>query len=731
MNKIKNSVLLAAFVLLASVASSQATLPATWDMNNVSTPPAGWTYDLLKVSGNLTYTANGFFNSSPQSLRLDGTGEFLQVNFSGRADTVEYYIRHTGSSTDTGLIFTIEESDNGSNWSAARTYNKTLPNSLSRHIVRLQSSSKYVRFFFTKKISGFNVALDDVTIKPAAASSNPEIQVFDGSTLLFNGATVQMGRNSLYPVKIKNKAQSGNLTVDSIRFTGSGASFLKIGGIQSTLAAGEETSGLIQIQGTPPTGSLKAEMMIYSNDSFGNKNYKVNLYGIVGPRASEPTVKPALSITTLRAWNIKVNTGAGDGEKVLVLVANDSITALPEDGKVYRKGEYLSGARIIHNGDAGAVNIDKIVANTNYWVAAFAWNGYDTFVNYLTSSVTQINSKSPGANPGSYYTGLNPVTSTFVADLRGKVRPHFQIFYSNYASTIVEDFLAYDTTNGQRVLGCTYSGYKHRYSPPLIWDTMSREHAYPRSWMGEGSTDSANYSDLHILFPVHQQNANAVRSNFPLNNLKTVTFRFLQGALGEDSSGNLSYEPRNEAKGLAARANFYICATYNRPGKAFTIPTSVPFVNYLQDQKVLKRWNQQFPPDNWEIARNEYVAFKQNNRNPFIDNPNWACYIDFSNMTHVPSGDCFGSGSSTGVSRMAVIQPVVSPNPASGTAMVSMIGLQGEKEIMIFDVTEKLVFKANTADSEYQLNLSQLQPGAYLIYIKSGNGHGISRLIKQ
>jgi hypothetical protein len=34
-----------------------------------------------------------------------------------------------------------------------------------------------------------------------------------------------------------------------------------------------------------------------------------------------------------------------------------------------------------------------------------------------------------------------------------------------------------------------------------------------------------------------------------------------------------------------------------------------------------------------EIARNEYIETEQNNRNPYIDNPTYACYVRFQNMT--------------------------------------------------------------------------------------------------
>lgn len=724
----KKYILLLAAHLMAAAVYGQATLPASWDMNNATTPPTGWTYDLNKVVGNLTYTGAGFFNSTPQALRLDGTGEYLQVFFSGKADTVEYWLR-TSTGSDTGLTFTVEESINGSSWTTVRQYYRNVPQSMTKHMVRLKSTSRYLRFFLTRKTTGFNIALDDVVVKPAPTGANPEIQVLDNSKLLASGNTIRNGRNSFYPLTVKNKGTAYDLVVDSVRFTGSGAAYFKIGGLPDTIRANSEKNVLVQML-TAPAGSVQAQMTIYSNDSSGNGAYRLNLFGISGKYASEPGSQATLSFTTQRAWQLRANATTGDGENVIVLIARDSIVSDPEDGKIYEKGAYIGSARIAYNGPATNVRLDQIVANTKYWVKALAWNGYDTFINYRQQNAAQINTTTAGLNAGSYYTGIVPSTPGFVQTLKAKVRPHFQVFYGNYGTTMVDEFAAYDTTSGKRVLPCTYSGYKHVFTPPVIWDTMSREHSYPYSWMGEGSKDSANYSDLHVLFPVHQLNANAVRSNLPYNNLKKVTFQFLSGKLGEDSSGNLAYEPPNSVKGMVARACFYICATYHSSEKPFTLPTSVPFVNYLQSQTVLKRWNNQYPPSAYEIARHEYVAFKQNNRNPFVDNPSWACYIDFRNMGHVPSGDCSQFNSTNPLRQ--TLQISVNPSPATDIIRLDLSAFRGDAcEYYIMDITGAELMHGNSGAGQAELNISNLAPGAYLVYAKSAGAHAAVKFIKQ
>ena len=111
------------------------------------------------------------------------------------------------------------------------------------------------------------------------------------------------------------------------------------------------------------------------------------------------------------------------------------------------------------------------------------------------------------------------------------------------------------------------------------------------------------------------------------------------------------FEPQDSDKGDIARALFYMVARYNylsgsdsdgidagnpnleivnvlnwAPGSSYTSTTSKKGqMGILQD---LLEWNRLDPPDEWEIHRNNlcYNNFT-NNRNPFIDYPEWAEYI--------------------------------------------------------------------------------------------------------
>lgn len=510
----------AALLLLVSALKGQATLPTTWDMSNINTPPTGWSYDLDNSGTQFIYTGAGLFKSAPQALRFDGDFEFLMVNYSGIADTVQYYIRHSGiSGQDTG-IFTVQESSNGTTWSTVKEYKRSLPNTLTLQTVRVKPSSRYVRFYFTDKVSGYNVALDDVVVKPGSDLSKPQISLSYYKELV-NGQTLQVGQVDSFDITIKNKSNTADLEIGTLDWTGSDKAYFSVKNMPTTLSASQEAQFRVVISGAP-AGSVKATLTINSNDSAGNGKFDINFYAIQGTLASEPAAQVSnFRFTEVKPWRIKLNANNnGVSEQVLVLVkANAPVTEVPVDGEVYERGEYIGAARVMWAKALQEITLDKVYANTKYYVKAYAFNGYETYTNYNTTNPAAIDSVTPGLQAGNYYDGITPSDTQLVAKLRAKVRPHFQVFYSNYGGTVGENFEAYDTTNGKRVITCYYSGYKHVYVPPIVWDTITREHSYPSSWMGEGSKDSANYSDLHILFPVHQAGANAVRSNFPLSNL--------------------------------------------------------------------------------------------------------------------------------------------------------------------------------------------------------------------
>lgn len=172
------------------------------------------------------------------------------------------------------------------------------------------------------------------------------------------------------------------------------------------------------------------------------------------------------------------------------------------------------------------------------------------------------------------------------------------------------------------------------------------------------------------------------------------------------------FEPQDSDKGDIARALFYMAARYNyysvsdsdgfdsgnpnleiinelnwAPGTSYTSNQSTKGqMGILQD---LLEWNRLDPPDEWEIHRNNllYNNFT-NNRNPFIDFPEWAefiwgksvngSYSSTSTGFAAPTNDTindFGGGSSTVVSvtGVSVTPDTVSVAEGSTTQLTATV----------------------------------------------------------
>lgn len=170
----------------------------------------------------------------------------------------------------------------------------------------------------------------------------------------------------------------------------------------------------------------------------------------------------------------------------------------------------------------------------------------------------------------------------------------------------------------------------------------NREHTFPRSWWGGGTTisDSIN-TDLHHIVP-SDRSLNTVKSNYPPGYVLTATTTgsngFMVGSNNTYPCGASMryYEPIDEYKGDYARMHFYVITRYEHNLSSWTplstqgncaldglaCPGFEPWV-----LNVLLEWHFNDPVSQKEIDRNNAVYSIQGNRNPFIDNPSWVNLI--------------------------------------------------------------------------------------------------------
>lgn len=147
------------------------------------------------------------------------------------------------------------------------------------------------------------------------------------------------------------------------------------------------------------------------------------------------------------------------------------------------------------------------------------------------------------------------------------------------------------------------------------WDsgvTWNKEHVWPQSLLGEDAGGTVNMaSDLHNLKPSNPT-VNSQRGNKYYDNIDTAA----------------SFEPRDEVKGDIARILFYMMTMYD----VLNLVNGTPSVHQMGKLSVLLEWNDLDPVDDFERARNEAIFGFQNNRNPFIDYPDFVDLI-FDNLS--------------------------------------------------------------------------------------------------
>lgn len=725
--------------LVSASVFGQATLPTGWNFDDLQ--PTGWTENLNVVANGTRYT-NGLVGAA---CKLDADDEYVVVNFSDVCGSVSYNIKGQGSATND--IFTIQESANGSTWTTLRVLNQAAIDLTTSTYVEFtdvpQATSRYIRWYFTDKQSGRNIALDEITLSAQVPTTLQEIGVSQGADQIVNNGTLVVGNQPSVSVNINNVNLLGgsDLTISSIVLGGPNAADFSLGTVPTSVPAAGSAPFQLNFS-TAATGSRFATLTINNNDGNGDETtFVINLYGIGGNLATEPTAHPSLTLGTATTYKyqVQVQNASSIPERYIVTRGlNGATMADPVDGMSYVKGDYIdANTQVIYTGPAASFFPKYVIAGTDFNHKAYSVNGPAGYENYLTTSPAISTASTPATMMGNYYAGINPNATTFMTDLQTRISQNFSsVFYSNYAPVMINKFASRDTTGGQKVVTCVYSGYQHLYPGEFFFDVISREHSWPHSWMPTyPDNQGLEYSDLHNLFPVNQDNANAVRSNRPLGEVETVASTFLAAQYGDDAVGHRVYEPRDQHKGDAARAIFYMAAKWNGTGGTWEFPNPIDFaVQYGQDQEVLKQWHWQDPPDAWEIARNDFIQSEQGNRNPFVDSVNWVCYIDFETMSYIPNpaGPCVPDG----VEENLQGDFSVSPNPSNGIVTLNLNLVKGQQiTVEVMDVagrqvaTRSNIFKPGFSKETF--DLSNLNAGVYHMVLRGEKGSSALKVVLQ
>ncbi len=240
--------------------------------------------------------------------------------------------------------------------------------------------------------------------------------------------------------------------------------------------------------------------------------------------------------------------------------------------------------------------------------------------------------------PAGYYDSAEGLTGTQLkAALHDIIDEHTTITYDN----IWNAFKNTDT-KGNNVVWDMYSdgaNYTYNYNNnqqcgtyEKEGDCFNREHSWPKNWFN-GDESTVPGRDLHHIFPTDGY-VNAQRSNYPYGEVQSASWTSANGSKLGTCKSSLGYngtvfEPIDEYKGDFARALMYMSVRYygEDSGWGTSGMTNKSVINDWA-MTMLLRWHHDDPVDDKERNRNNVIySTYQHNRNPFIDNEDFAYMI--------------------------------------------------------------------------------------------------------
>lgn len=321
--------------------------------------------------------------------------------------------------------------------------------------------------------------------------------------------------------------------------------------------------------------------------------------------------------------------------------------------------------------------------------------------------------------PEGYYdsaTGLSG--ESLKAALNEVIKGHVEFPYTSSA-TDTWDILKEsdrDTTNPENVI-LIYTGWSvnaaQEYNSGKGW---SREHVWAKSHGDFGTIKGAG-TDVHNLRPA-DISVNSARGN---KDFDWGGELYIDGdGPTENRSDTDSWEPRDAVKGDVARILFYMAVRYegNNGEPDLELVDQVNTYSLNEDGKgyhgklsTLLEWHKTDPVDSFEINRNNVIYSFQQNRNPFIDFPEFVEKI----------------WSTTSIDEVASNRIRVYPNPASDYLIIETES-QEYTEGRLYTIEGKVILDFEV-DGKLRLSVRNLKSGIYFVRIVNKNDVFIEKIV--
>ena len=328
-----------------------------------------------------------------------------------------------------------------------------------------------------------------------------------------------------------------------------------------------------------------------------------------------------------------------------------------------------------------------------------------------------------GQIPQGYYDSANGLTGIDLKNaLNDIIKGHVEFPYTS-SSTDVWDILKEtdeDPNNSNNVI-LFYTGWSvnanQEYNGGNGW---SREHVWSKIH-GDFGTDQGAGTDAHHLRPA-DISVNSAKNCRWFDNCDEP---YYDGGIFtgcNTSSTDWVWEPRDEEKGDVARMIFYMATRYEGENGEpdLEIINFLPSDDYTEAPvyaklNTLLQWHADDPVNDWERNRNNIIYSDfQENRNPFIDHPEWVFEI-WGNPVNLPELELF--------------EISIFPNPASEKIKIITSDYLDNANVQIYSISGKLILTTSFY-SNLEINISDLSNGIYFIKINSQSKNYTKKFIK-
>jgi endonuclease I len=250
-------------------------------------------------------------------------------------------------------------------------------------------------------------------------------------------------------------------------------------------------------------------------------------------------------------------------------------------------------------------------------------------------------------------------------------------------------------------------------------DCYNREHSWPQSWF---NSLSGPQSDMFHLYPTDGK-VNGIRSNYPYGNVATPSITSTNGSMlgiGTTNAGygGVVFEPIDEYKGDLARGYFYMTTRYYTEDSGWSSSGATTQCEIEPwELSVLMEWHHNDPVSTKEINRNNSIYGIQNNRNPFIDHPEWADSI-------------WPAAIITNINKTAInaLKAVAFPNPTND--VITIDNLTQNSTIEIYNAQGKNIYTTVADKTLLTLNIANYNNGVYMLRVSNKNMQQTIPIIK-